>query len=833
MGLMALFAALAVLGGALLAWVLDRRRRARTAGLAASLQESEERFRMLWETTTDAVVVLDGKGIVQYANPALQAVFGYPPREVLGRPIALLQPERLREAHRSGFERHVRTGEKKLDWRSSEVAGLHRSGREFPIEIAFSRLDRDGRPMFAAFIRDITERSRARALLTGQNRALELIASGRPLAEVLQAITRWVEGGFPGMRCTVLLPEETGNAASEDEARGLKACWSMPIFSSGGAVLGTLAVHYGETREPTERELETLRVSASLAGIAIERAHDEARLKLADERLQLVAKATNDLVWDWNLLTGEVWWNNAYMTHYGYRPEEIRPGVESWTDLIHPEDRERVMAGIHAVIDGGGDAWSDEYRFRRRDASYAAVFDRGFVVRDATGRAVRMIGAAMDISERKRAEEQLTQLAQFDTLTGLPNRALLKDRLGQAISRAHREQWCTALLFLDLDRFKEINDTLGHAAGDEVLRELAQRLRACLREGDTVARLGGDEFTAILEDAGSLEQVKMLAGKVLEVFAQPVRVREQDFFVSASIGVAVYPEGGRDVESLLKHADTAMYHAKSEGRNNFQLYAPDMSSRASERMTLEGGLRQALERGELLLHYQPIIDLRSGEAVEAEALLRWRHPTRGVLPPMEFIGIAEQSGLIVPIGEWVLREACRQAAHWRATGLPPVRIAVNLSARQFRKNGLAAVLGECLRAAGLKGDALSLEITESLLMENPEGSRRVLGEMKEMGVRIALDDFGTGYSSLAYLRHFPLDTVKIDRSFVRDLDRNPEDASIVKAMIDLAHNLQLSLTAEGVETQAQLGFLREQGCDHAQGYFFSRPVPADEFFKSL
>jgi diguanylate cyclase (GGDEF)-like protein/PAS domain S-box-containing protein len=614
---------------------------------------------------------------------------------------------------------------------------------------------------------------------------------------------------------------------------GLRSCWSMPVFSSAGAVLGTLAMYYREAREPARRELETIRVSASLAGIAIERARDEARMKIANERLQLVAKATNDLVWDWNLLSNEVWWNDAYSTSYGYRPEEIRPGVESWTDFIHPADRDRVMAGIHAVIDGGGEAWSDEYRFRRRDSTYATVFDRGFVVRDAAGRGIRMIGAAMDISERKQAEEQLTQLAQFDTLTGLPNRALFKDRLGQAISRAHREEWCTALLFLDLDRFKEINDTFGHAAGDEVLRELAQRLRACLREGDTVARLGGDEFTVILEDAGSLEQVQKVAGKILEVFAQPVRVREQDFFVSASVGVAVYPEGGRDVESLLKHADTAMYFAKAEGRNNVQLYAPDMSSRASERVTLEGSLRQALERGELLLHYQPIIDLASGAAIEAEALLRWRHPTRGVLPPGEFIGIAEQSGLVVPIGAWVLQEACRQAALWRASGLPPVRVAVNLSARQFRKNGLAGVLAACLRASGLAGDALSLEITESLLMENPQGSRRVLGEMKEMGVRIALDDFGTGYSSLAYLRHFPLDTVKIDRSFVADLDKNPEDATIVKAMIGLAHNLQLSLTAEGVETRAQLDFLRAHGCDHAQGYFFGRPVPADEFFKPL
>jgi diguanylate cyclase (GGDEF)-like protein/PAS domain S-box-containing protein len=722
--------------------------------------------------------------------------------------------------------------------------------------------------------------------LEGHKQVLELIASGKPLEPVLQAITRWMEDAFPGMLCTILLLDETGtrlrcaavssmpaeyNAAIDNIAigpgvgscgtaaylrepvvasdiatdprweryrhlalpHGLRACWSMPIKASTGAVLGTLAMYYREAREPSARELEAIRVSSSLAGIAIERIRGEERMRAAEERFELVAKATNELVWDWNLVNNQIWWNDAYHALFGYSEEETSPGIDSWKDFLHPKDRGRVLSEVQAVIAGGGQSWSGEYRFRRKDGSYATLFDRGFVVRDEAGRAVRMIGAAMDITERKRVEEKLEVLAQFDALTGLPNRVLFRDRLAQAITRAHREEWRAALLFVDLDGFKEINDTLGHAAGDEVLREVALRLRACLREGDTVARLGGDEFTVILEDAGSPAHVEKLVRKLLDVFAQPLRVSPtgasspHEFYASASVGVALYPDDAQDPASLLRFADTAMYHAKAEGLNAYRRYLPDMTSRAAERITLESRLRQALERDEFELHYQPIVRIASGELACLEALLRWRHPERGVLPPAQFIGVAEQSGLIVPIGEWALREACAQAARWHAAGLER-RVSVNLSARQLRKRDLPQRVAECLRASSLPGDWLTLEITESLLMENAEGSRRLLSELKAMGVRVALDDFGTGYSSLAYLRQFPLDSVKIDRLFVQGLADKPEDAAIIRAMIGLAHNLQLTLTAEGVETPGQLRFLREAGCDHAQGFLFSVPLPADE-----
>jgi diguanylate cyclase (GGDEF)-like protein len=432
-------------------------------------------------------------------------------------------------------------------------------------------------------------------------------------------------------------------------------------------------------------------------------------------------------------------------------------------------------------------------------------------------------------AQQREAEQALARMAHYDALTGLANRTLFQDRLAQAIARAHRSEQPVALLFLDLDRFKEINDSLGHDAGDHVLRETAVRLRRHLREGDSIARLGGDEFTVILEDIHDEQEVRGIAQKLMRAFAEPIAASGQDLFVTLSIGIALYPRDGDDAESLLRHADTAMYQAKSEGRDGFQVYAPTMSAAASERLTLEGRLRQALERGEFMLHYQPVVRLDTGEISSVEALLRWRHPEDGLVSPARFVGVAEQTGLIVPIGDWVLREACAQAARWQAEGLRPLRVAVNLSARQFRKGALVGTIREALAAAGLESRWLMLEITESLLMDNPLASGAVLQQLREMGTHMALDDFGTGYSSLAYLKHFPLDVIKIDRSFVRDLVTDADDAAIVRATIGLAASLGLHTTAEGVENAEQIAFLREHGCRFAQGYFFSPPVEALAF----
>ncbi len=449
-------------------------------------------------------------------------------------------------------------------------------------------------------------------------------------------------------------------------------------------------------------------------------------------------------------------------------------------------------------------------------------------VRDADGNVSHFVGVINDITERKRYEEELERQASYDALTGLANRNLARDRVGQAIAYAARSNRAVALLFLDLDRFKRINDSLGHAFGDDLLRAVAERVRRCVRENDTVARLGGDEFVIVLSDMARPEDAAMVARKILLAVAQPLALAGREVSVSASIGVSLYPKDGADYDTLLRNADVAMYQAKETGRDRYRFYTEDMNARALERLDLEAALRRALDRGELLLHYQPLLAL-AGEAVsDVEALVRWRAGDRGLVSPGEFIPLAEETGLIVPIGKWVLREACRQAKAWADAGFSGLRVAVNLSARQFRERGLAQVVRGALEEAALPPALLKLEITESTVMHNAEEAAAILAELKALGVGIAVDDFGTGYSSLAYLRRFPLDQLKIDRSFVRDAVREAEAAAIVQGILGLAKNLRLETVAEGVETVEQLEFLKAAGCDKIQGYLFSPALPAEQ-----
>jgi diguanylate cyclase (GGDEF)-like protein len=428
---------------------------------------------------------------------------------------------------------------------------------------------------------------------------------------------------------------------------------------------------------------------------------------------------------------------------------------------------------------------------------------------------------------------QLQHVAMHDALSGLPNRLLLADRLSQAIAQAERHQSRFAVFVVDLDRFKAINDSLGHLAGDAMLKEVARRLASVLRKADTLARLGGDEFVLVLNEIASAQDVETIAGRVLADIARPVKLSDLELHTSASIGISQFPTDGTNAETLLQHADAAMYHAKKNGRNAYQLFVPAMNAFARDRLELENGLRRALVQGEFVLHYQPKVDVRDGGIDSAEALIRWQHPTRGLTAPLDFIPLAEESGLILPIGEWVLREACRQACAWQTAGLRPLRVAVNLSAQQFRQKNLVAVVRSALNAARLEPRYLELELTESAVMHDAEQSIEILRQLSALGVRISVDDFGTGYSSLSYLRRLPLDKLKIDRAFIRDVVTSRDDAAIVRAIISLAHNLRLKVIAEGVETPDQLAFLRELGCDQYQGYHYSVPVPDNVFVEML
>ncbi|MGB5079927.1 MAG: EAL domain-containing protein [Burkholderiales bacterium] len=434
--------------------------------------------------------------------------------------------------------------------------------------------------------------------------------------------------------------------------------------------------------------------------------------------------------------------------------------------------------------------------------------------------------------ERKRYQEELERQANYDGLTGLPNRNLLHDRLRQSVF-GQRYARSIAVVFIDLDHFKFVNDSLGHNAGDKLLQYVAERLQSTVRDGDTVARIGGDEFVLILNDQAREDVIFRAMQRIVSKVSEPIKIEERELNITCSAGISLYPQDGPDVETLLKNADAAMYRAKSRGRNNFQFFTSEMNALVNERLNLEHSLRRALERKELLLYYQPRVNLKTGAIDSVEALLRWQHPEWGLILPERFIPLAEETGLIVPIGEWVLREACTQKRIWEDSGLPQVAVSVNLSARQFRDENLSRAIAEILSETGVRPGQLEMELTESMVMHDAEAAIATLEGLKSLGVRLSVDDFGTGYSSLSYLTRLPLDALKIDGSFVRDIGKDPEDGVLAQAIISLGHSLHLSVVAEGVETGVQLGFLIANHCDEVQGYYFSRPVPPEECARLL
>ncbi|HZS11023.1 MAG TPA: EAL domain-containing protein [Nitrospirales bacterium] len=487
--------------------------------------------------------------------------------------------------------------------------------------------------------------------------------------------------------------------------------------------------------------------------------------------------------------------------------------IESRLHIVLAEADARTEASVREALAGGSEsAPSITAAARLEDACRVADGDRGDLI---------MIDAA-----------RLDSLAHYDSLTQLPNRRLFMDLLSHALARASRSNRMVALLFLDLDRFKLINDTLGHTLGDRLLKTVAERLRRSLREGDTIARLGGDEFTVMLEDMMTPDDVGRVAQKLLDAVAAPMVVDGHDIFITASIGIALAPENDSTRDGLIRCADTAMYAAK-EHRHAYRFFSSDMNAKACERLDLETGLRYAMQRQELVLHYQPLMDFMTGALVGVEALLRWQHPARGLLPPSTFIPLAEETGLIVPIGEWVLRTACAQTKAWQDGGNQTLRVAVNISRRQCQQASLVEAVDQILRETRLSPLSLELELTESLLMQDPERTMAMLERLHARGVRLSIDDFGAEYSSLGYLKRLPITTLKVDRSFVRDIVSNASDASIARAIITMAHALQLNVIAEGVENESQAAFLSAQQCHEMQGYYFSKPLTADAFTAML
>jgi diguanylate cyclase (GGDEF)-like protein/PAS domain S-box-containing protein len=568
---------------------------------------------------------------------------------------------------------------------------------------------------------------------------------------------------------------------------------------------------------------------------ALERAAYAETLFEEKERAQVTLNCIGDAVISTDVGGRVTYLNVAAQSLTGWSPEEaIGRSLEDVMQIADAITRKAVQIPVTlAIRENKTVGLTSNCVLIRRDGTEAAIEDSVSPIHDRRGHVTGAVMVFRDVSMARALSLKMAHLAQHDSLTDLPNRTLLRDRLTQALALAQRNEQRLAVLFLDLDRFKSINDSLGHAIGDRLLQSVAERLLACVRSSDTVGRQGGDEFVILLPQVTQPADAAVTAEKVLLALSTPYRINRQDLHLAASIGIVTYPDDGTEAKTLLKHADLAMYRAKESGRNTYRFFKPDMNGYTADRQSLESELHRAIDRHEFVLDYQPIVSLESAEIIGVEALIRWHHPQRGLVSPTRFVPIAEESGFIASIDRWVLHEACRQTRAWRSAGLPPIRIAINISTVDLRDKAFVESVGGILEEHGLLPHDLEVELTETFLMRDSISIAVVLQSLSDLGVRIALDDFGTGYSSLSHLKHFPIDALKIDQSFVRNLAADADDASIISAVIGMGKGLQIRVVAEGVETREQLALLRRQGCPEGQGYYFSRPVNAREFSQLL
>ncbi|MFA5082134.1 MAG: EAL domain-containing protein [Hydrogenophilaceae bacterium] len=607
------------------------------------------------------------------------------------------------------------------------------------------------------------------------------------------------------------------------EQAGLAACWSIPFKDNAGQVLGTFGVYYGQPRTPSQNELNVIGEFARITGLAVERGR--AYTHLCQSAAVFESTSEGVIITDLNSRIVQV--NRAYTEITGYSEAEVLGRNPNMVRSGH-QDASFYQAMWNSLLQTGH--WRGEIWNRRKNGEVFPQLLTISTVYDNAGQPSHYVGVMTDISQIKQSEERLEHLAHYDPLTELPNRLLVQSRLEHALELAGRSHHIVAVLFIDLDRFKNINDSLGHPVGDAVLQTIAKRMASRLREGDTLGRLGGDEFLVVLETIRHPEDAAEVASTLIQLLEDPLILPNgHEVYISASIGISLYPGDAQTVTELIQHADAAMYQAKDQGRGIYRYYTSALTSEVNSRLELDSRMRRALVQGEFIVHYQPQIDIATGALIGCEALVRWQDPERGLISPAKFIPLAEETGLIMPLGEWVLRTACAQAKAWTDVGLPPLIMSVNLSGRQLLQSQIVQKVADILNETGLPASQLKLELTESTIMGRGEEAVILLGELRALGLRLAIDDFGTGYSSLAYLKRFPIDELKIDQSFVRDIPHDSNDMEIAATIIAMARNLKLDVLAEGVETQEQLAFLTQQGCHAYQGYLYSRPVPAEEF----
>jgi len=789
--------------------------------------------------TADSVIVTNADGVIEFINPAFEAQTGYSAADAIGHKPSLVKSG----AHDQAFYRSLWETLNRGEPFRAVFTNRHKNGTDYHEEKNITPLkDENGRiSHFVSTGRDISDRLRSEL----QNRRLQdflnSVVENLPVmlfvkdAKTLRFVrfNKAAEEllGYPREE---LLGKSDYDFFPKDEA-DFFTTMDREVLSNGEMV--DVPLEKIHTRYKGMRLLRTHKIPIFdeagkplyLLGIS----EDITERKLTEDRAarlgRILERSSNEIyVFDAESLKFTQA-NQGALRNLGYTLDELR-GL-SVVNIKSSFSQEQFQELIEPLRRGEIETLSFETEHQRKDGSRYPV-EVHLQLSGAETPPV-FVAIVQDISERQEAQARLNYLAFYDTLTGLPNRALLLDRLGQAMLESERFERLVAVMFLDLDRFKLVNDTLGHVAGDLLLKSVAERLSNCVRQGDTVARLGGDEFTVVLANVAHADDVGFVARKVLNVFTAPFRISGQELFVSTSIGITLYPLDDNDPEVLLKNADSAMYHAKDSGRNTFQFFTPDLNLRAARRLDLETALRHALERDEFLLHYQPQVDLATGKITGVEALIRWQRPGIGLVSPLDFIPLAEETGLIVPIGDWVLRTACAQALAWQQTGLPALFMSVNIAARQFQTQNLAEVVARILRETGLDPRWLTLEITESTVMSDAGAAISTLREIGSLGVGLSVDDFGTGHSSLSYLKRFPLNYLKIDKSFIDDITTDKNDAAITTAIINMAGSLEIKVVAEGVETLAQLKFLSTRGCDAMQGYYFSKPLPAADLASLL
>ncbi|HZG59413.1 MAG TPA: EAL domain-containing protein [Anoxybacillus sp.] len=819
--------------------------------------------------------VLDSEGIIMDANDFALDCLGYERQELIGFSILKIVHEEDQEDVHKQLQHLSQTKSNNvhtLEFRKVKKNGLSLFVKEF-VRVMQTE---EGKSVLLITCYDITKHKRTEQMLAAQKRILENITQGIPVTFILHELARTVETIQPDIICSILLldddkkrlyhkaapslPKEyieaingfyigsnagsCGTAAFYQEtvivpnietdprwrdykhlalSHGLRACWSMPIFSSTKQVLGTFAIYHRQVYEPTKEDLELIRTFSLWAGLALEQAQMKNELLESKQLYQSLFEHNQDAVFSLRLDGSVSSVNQAAVSISGYSRDELL--TMNFQPLVVLEDLEKSIESFEKAAKGDSQNYDLRIRTKNNDLLYLTVTSVPIVVNNQiTG----IFSIAKNITERVEHGERIREMAYYDALTGLPNRRMFQEHISKAISEAKQTSSIFALLYMDLDRFKHVNDSLGHTVGDIVLRRVATILQEEMQNQGLVFRMGGDEFAILLTSIQAKEEAIDMAKWVLRIFEEPIQINDIDLLITPSIGIAFYPNDGIDSETLLKHADVAMYEAKRNGKNGYYVHSNEVARPTVEHIVLLSDLHKAIKNDELTIVFQPIINVLTKKIVAMEALVRWYHPEQGIIPPNQFIPLAEESGLIVPIGECIVRKALKQQQAWIQEGLDPIRIAVNVSVKELQDPYFARRIEAALKDIKAAPEWLELEITENMMIYNEPTILNNLRCIKELGVRLSIDDFGTGYSSLGYLKRLDVDTLKIDQSFIRDCPHSHDGRAITETIITLAHHLHMNVIAEGVENQEQLDYLADKGCHEAQGYFISPPLESVE-----